>query len=165
MFVEGMCAPSNKEYNIVSKIFPSLSWLKSDACIHFLRKNARFGLNTYKRLGPGLVTLMVTQNLVSIVFASSSASRGASLKALDPPDLAARTYGQWAACLRQSRMAKPPRSGAQRPLRPQTDISQSISVFGNRHSLHQRRVPNEMLCEGAYLNEAHEVRQHKRGAR
>jgi hypothetical protein len=53
------------------------------------------------------VPVPFTQNLVSIVFASSSASRGVSLRytsALDSLELAARCNGAGVACLRRSRV-------------------------------------------------------------
>jgi hypothetical protein len=45
-------------------------------------------------------------------------------------------------------MAKPPRSGAQRPLRHQTGTSQYFRVLGQAQPA-PKRVPNEKLYESA----------------
>jgi hypothetical protein len=74
-------------------------------------------------LGSFLVTITVTQNLVSIVFASSTASSGASLKSLDAAELAARNFGQ-------------------------TGTSQSTSVLGQAQPA-PKCFLNKKLCDNA----------------
>jgi hypothetical protein len=74
-------------------------------------------------LGSFLVTILFTQNLVSIVFASSSASRSASLKSLYAAELAARNFGQ-------------------------TGTSQSFRVLGQAQPA-PKCFLNKKLCENA----------------
>jgi hypothetical protein len=100
-------------------------------------------------LGSFLVTFVVTQNLVSIVCASSSASRDVPLRctfALDPLELT-RSSPWLRAFLGQSRMEKPPRSGAHlffwAVLYGLKQAPHNRSAFWDRHSLHQKRVPNK----------------------
>ncbi len=54
------------------------------------------------RLGTVLVTIMVKQNLVSIIFYQLERVKGRFASALDPLELAAIPSGCWV-CLRQSR--------------------------------------------------------------
>ena len=89
-------------------------------------------------LGTVLVKLVFSQNLVLIVYTSSNASRGATLKALDPLEPAAL----YPVACRQTGAVKdgalaPPCSGAKRPLRRQTGNLIIEPALWDRHSLHQ----------------------------
>jgi hypothetical protein len=82
------------------------------------------------------VTFVVTQNLVSIVFASSTASRGASLKTLDALELAACIFWLrgpvWG-----SQGWRSHRVAARSVLYGLKQALHNRSAFWDRHSLHQ----------------------------
>jgi hypothetical protein len=91
------------------------------------------------------VTVPFTQNLVSIVFASSNASRDVSLRstsALDSLELTARNFDMEAACLGLSRV-QTERSGV-----ALDGAKQALSQLNRAlraASLSPKRIPDELL--------------------